>query len=433
MLNLNQIYKETTESLSGEWKDIYSATKNQAWDKFENTGFPERRSEKWKYTNLKAFKAQSFETSVPEISEAPDFSELKGVNLVFNNGHFISENSSVTLPEGCFLSTFSDLTLESLKKYDLNFETLLKWMEPSNKAIHSFDYLNTALTHEGLLVVVDTGVELKSLIQFFSSNSVGVSSASKIIVYLRQGAKCSFAQIDESEAQSFKSKNVYFILEQDAELNSVSVQNESKSSYYFSHTWVKLAESAKVNQFYLSLGGLIAREEAIVNHIGEKTEAQVHGVYLAKEDQELSMYFDMNHEKPEGVSEQSFKGIAADSSNVIFNGSVFIAQHAQKVDSDQQNKSLIFGRKAEVNSKPELEVYADDVKATHGATIGQLNESELFYLRSRAISEDRAVSMLSKAFVASQLDHVESKELKALAGSYLNQEIETYFKGIKYD
>ena len=145
------------------------------------------------------------------------------------------------------------------------------------------------------------------------------------------------------------------------------------------------------------------------------------------------MYFDMNHEKPEGVSEQSFKGIAADESNVIFNGSVFIAQHAQKVDSDQQNKSLIFGRKAEVNSKPELEVYADDVKATHGATIGQLNEAELFYLRSRGIPEEQAVSMLSKAFVSSQLGKIEEAELKSIASSYLTQEIETYFKGIKYD
>ena len=116
MLDLKQIFKDTTESLTGEWESAFGPTKSAAWSKFEKNGFPVRRNEKWKYTNLKNLMNKKFEASASEVSEAPDFSKVEGLNLVFNNGHFVAENSTDILPEGCLLSTFSNLTSEKLSK-----------------------------------------------------------------------------------------------------------------------------------------------------------------------------------------------------------------------------------------------------------------------------------------------------------------------------
>ena len=398
---------------------------------FQETGLPTKREEEWRYIDLQNLLKKDFQFVEPDLSVSDKILNLADDSrFVFNNGKFIDEQSITFKAEGILICPFSQLTEEKLKTIGWDRKRLTDFFKVL-ETDHGFSRANIALAAEGLFIFVGKGVEVEKTIRLYNTSSPGAAIALKSLIYLESGALLNYSELHQGKGSAFKSVATDVYLEDRATLNSLCVQDEDIESFHFSSSKFHLQQESVLNSFYLSMGGEISRQDICINHEGEKAEAHLHGAYLAKSSQQLSIFSKMRHQKAQGLSRQSFKGILADTSRVVFNGQVYIAPQAQKVDSDQQNKSLLLGETAEIDSKPELEVYADDVKATHGATVGQLDEEELFYLQARAIPKDQAIAMLSRGFVQDNIKFIINEGLKDLAQEHLAQRAPIFFDGVQ--
>ena len=209
-----------------------------------------------------------------------------------------------------------------------------------------------------------------------------------------------------------------FDIHDGASLTYVKAQTEDDAAFHLGRTRARLGEKAVLDAFVLSTGGRLARSEVLVEHAGEFSKSAVNGVYIAHEAQHLDQVTRMDHAVPNATSDQVFKGVLSGKSRAAFQGTVLVRQDAQKTDARQANHTLLLSRQAEIDTKPELEIYADDVKCAHGATVGELDRLQLHYLKSRGIPETQARVMLVEAFVAELADGIAREDLReyVLAG-----------------
>ncbi len=197
----------------------------------------------------------------------------------------------------------------------------------------------------------------------------------------------------------FYQKNIKNLLSLKQKQPDRHFQNESKQAYHISRTQIFLEEFANLHSYSHQSGAILGRNNLDVYHIGKNSTSVVDGTYLCSKNQVIDNHTKIDHVVGDCQSSQLYKGIIQDQARAVFNGQVVIRHGSQKASSEQLNKNLLLSSEAEVDSKPELAIYADDVKATHGSTIGQLNEEEIFYFESRAISRAKAIQLLSKGFI----------------------------------
>ncbi|MDJ0839939.1 MAG: Fe-S cluster assembly protein SufD [Acidobacteriota bacterium] len=389
--------------------------RQSARKRFRELGVPHGRQESWRFTNPRKITALE---AVPAAAEGVANLTAERVaeyllpdtawSLVFDNGIFRADLSSRDgMPEGVHIEPLASGEPAELGDIENS---------------HAFTTLNDAMWTDGVSVRVDDGVVVEGLIQFiFTGDGDGGTPAvhTRNLIKLGAGAKLNLVE-------SYRGRGVYWTnavtdvdLGENAELTHFFQQLESEQACHTSRFRVTQSPASTLNTHNLLIGGDLARRDIDIALVGEGAHAGIDGLYVVHDTQLSDMHITVDHAVPECTSEQYIKGILDNKSRGVFCGRVIVAQDAQKTDARQTNRNLLLSDDAHVNTMPQLEIYADDVKCAHGATTGQLDRDALFYLQSRGVDEVAARDLLLFAFANELIDRLPSEGIREHAEAFL--------------
>lgn len=404
--------------------------RESAMDRFEQLGFPAVENEEWKYTNVSqiarlgfsAAAARADSTLVIDQSQLAEFThpEAAASQLVFVNGILNAELSSLgELPAGVVAIDFatalgSDRFREVVREY---LGRIVDYGE------NGFTALNTAFVANGALVIIPRGVSMGAPLHLlFLANPVQPrpalfprvlvvaeeNSSATIIESYRDLASCQRV----SAGSYFTNAVVEIELRDSARLDHYRVQDESHEAFHVATTRADLGRNSSFETTSITLGAKLSRHDLSVVMDHEGAECRVDGLYIIGEGQHADTHSVIDHKQPHCTSHQLYKGILDGNSRAVFNGKVFVRHGALGTDANQTNKNLLLSNEAHVDTKPQLEIFADDVKCAHGAAIGQLDEEELFYLESRGIHSDLARNLLTYGFAEEVIARIKVESIK---------------------
>jgi len=377
-------------------------------------GFPTTREEEWRFTNVSAIARRQF-TPVPRPSDgarsaidiAPHgFGSDEVLRLVFRNGHFDRRHSSLKdLPEGVTVMSLAD-ALRSHAEAVLPYLGLHIRMDES-----AFTALNAAFLLDGAFIDVPQGVELDRPIHllFLAENEQEDRLLTpRNLVIAGPDSKVSIVESYTAlhEQVYLTSAVTEFIVGDRAVIEHDKLQTESTTAYHMGRTHFQLGADSTVVSNAIALGGNIVRNDLTAVLDAEGAHCALNGLSVATGDQLIDNHTTIDHAKPNCTSFELYKAILDGHSRGVFNGKIFVRKDAQKTDAKQTNKTLLLSDDAVMDTKPQLEIFADDVKCTHGATIGQLDDQQVFYLRSRGIELDAARDLLTFAFAGDVIERV---------------------------
>lgn len=384
-------------------------------ERFKQDGFPTIQNEEWKYTNLQPLLKKEFELEVPETTISfEEINEyiLKNTDsylMVFLNGKFQSDLSTISC-EKAHISTIKNANKEQQKiieKY---------WGSCVPKLGDAFVSANNSLAQEGAFIYLPKGVVLDKPLQivYASKNSTPLFLQSRSLVVIEENAQ---AQITERH-QNFSNSEVFtnavteIVVKQNAILDFYKIQNDNFNCSLVDNTWVKQDKNCNCTVDTFSFGGKIIRNNLSFSMAGEHSESNMRGITLIGENQLVDHHTLVDHLVSNCQSNELYKGIYDYNAKGVFNGKVMVHPNAQKTNAFQSNNNLLLTNNASIDTKPQLEIYADDVACSHGCTIGQLDDEALFYLRARGIPKKEAQAMLMYAFANDVLNNIKIEELK---------------------
>lgn len=362
----------------------------------ENVDFPTRKTEAWKYTQVGKiargkFSFQDASFDLPEV-----FASLNQ-RIVFVNGVYKAELSNISKTEGIKISTLNENHPD-----DLGADIVLEG-EP-------FHVLNTLLCQGGNLIQVAAKKQMKHPI-YMVHLTIGEGSMAVNRNYISAGAHSSskFVQVfsDVKGNKTFTNTITEIHLDENAVLELDKVQNESEDNFHINTEQVTQAQNSRFNILTFTLNGGLVRNNLNIAVNGQNCETNLYGAYLGKGKQHIDNHTIVDHKVAHCESNELYKGVMDEKSTGVFNGKVFVRKDAQKINAFQSNNNVLLSDHATINSKPELEIYADDVKCSHGSTTGQMDEEAVFYLMARGISEKSARNLMVRAFIGELVDRLE--------------------------
>jgi Fe-S cluster assembly protein SufD len=390
-----------------------SAIKN-----FEDKGFPTKKEEAWKYTSLNAILKNDF-TVFPKKDTAIEFNQVKKYFLhevdtykvVFVDGVFSSYLSSTT-HEGIDVCLMSSVLTKP--KYKMIIDTYFNQIANKEDSLTS---LNTAFAYEGAYInipkskVADKPIEImyfstgnESALMVQPRNLVIVGENSHVQIIERHQSLTENPVLTNSVTEIFAQKR--------AIVDYYKIQNDNLDANLIDNTYVSQKQESHVSVHTFSFGGNITRNNLNFYHFGERLTSTLNGITIIGEKQHVDHFTLVKHSTPNCESFQDYKGIYSDRSTGVFNGKVYVEKEAQKTNAFQKSNNILLGDKSTINAKPQLEIFADDVKCSHGCTVGQLDETALFYMQARGIPKKEAKALLMYAFSNVVIDNIKIPELK---------------------
>ena len=390
-----------------------------AFERFEALGFPTTDEEDWKYTNVaplarKTFKPAPTEAAKPGADAVEQFvsEEARRSRLVFVNGVFNPEHSSLdALPRGVVAE---DLGAALEGEHADALRELLDRLSGSGG--DAFSALNTAFLGGGAFIRVPAGVEVAAPVQLlFLTTEGGAAAFPRVIVVAERDSRLdlieSYAALAEGEY--FTDAVVEVFVGEGARVTHNKVQDEGDRAYHIASTRAEVSRSAAYELTTVTLGAQLSRHGIEVTLGSEGAECRVDGLYIVGTGQHADTHSLIDHRKPHCTSRQNYKGILDGKSRAVFNGRVYVHEGAHQTDAQQSNKNLLLSAEARVDTKPQLEIFNDDVKCSHGATVGQLEEEELFYLLSRGLHPDLARNLLTYGFAEEVVKSIKFESIRA--------------------
>ncbi len=412
-------FAQFESNLNGRRHSWLHAIRKDALSRFGELGFPTTRDEEWRFTSISPIARVPFKPADPipnflTISEISKFTvcEARCTQLVFLNGYYSETLSTAKfLPKGVYVSNLAG-ALESNRALLEPF--LARYASYRNNA---FTALNTAFISDGAFVYLPANTVLKEPIHllFLSTSQTDPAlSVPRSLIVLGNGSQSSIV-----ESYASLDRGLYFtnavtemLVGADCTVDHYKLQRESDNSFHVAAMHVIQDRDSSFSSHSLSFGGSLVRNNIAVVLNGNGADCALNGLYVTKGHQHVDNHTSIDHAKPNCTSRELYKGILDDNSTGVFNGRIMVRKDAQKTNAKQTNKNLLLSKNAGINTTPQLEILADDVKCTHGATIGQLNEEELFYLRSRGIDKDSARTLLTYAFASELLGAVRIKPIQ---------------------
>lgn len=378
-----------------------------AWARFAAVGVPTHRDEEWKYTSLRALSETEFALDSPAEPTADALAQIVGLTegprLVFWNGRFRPELSSGSLPDGV---EFRPLAEGALPADFGQIASLEGKLGSTND--ERFVWLNRAAFVDGASLAIAAGATVEEPIQvvFLSGGGSPILSFPRLFVSVGEGAQANIAEFHAGTGVYAGIGVAEIDVASRGVLEHTRVQDDSPSAFHLATLAVRQEADSNYTNSNVQFGARIGRLDANVWVGGEHAETWLNGAYVGRGAQHLDNHTRIDHAVPNCHSFEVYKGILGDRANGVFNGKIFVYAGAQKTDAKQTNQALLLSPTATVDTKPQLEIFADDVKCTHGATVGQLREDALFYLRSRGIPCAEARNLLVYAFVAEVLERI---------------------------
>ncbi|WP_138432659.1 Fe-S cluster assembly protein SufD [Winogradskyella algicola] len=391
--------------------------RTEAIKHFENEGFPTKRQEAWKYTSLNSILKHDYSV-FPKHEDALDFKDVKkyfihdidAYKIVFIDGKY-SSHLSQTTHDGIDVCLMSAALTKP--KYRLVIENYFNKIASKD----SLSSLNTAFSAEGAYIHIPKNKLVEKPIQilhFSTGNEAALMLQPRNLVVVGENSHLQIIERHQSLTENPVLTNsvTEIFTNKRAIVDYYKIQNDRETASLIDNTFIsqKQESIAKVHTF--SFGGKITRNNLNFYQNGERIDSTMKGITIIGNKQHVDHNTLVHHIEPNCESHQDYKGIFGDSATGVFNGKVLVEKEAQKTDAFQANNNILLSDKASINTKPQLEIFADDVKCSHGCTIGQLDESAMFYLRSRGIPEKEARGLLMFAFSNNVLDSVKIPEIK---------------------
>jgi len=392
------------------------ALRTEALTQFAAQGFPSPRAEEWRYTNVSAIEKKRFlpvsdtQTAV-DVSDILTAYQLKDAwSLVLVDGYFRADLSALDgLPEAVTVMSMAHAL-------DSEAEILQCTLgQAVSNSEHGFVAFNTAHFTDGLFVrIAAKQVVAKPIQVLHIATQADSLTASRTVIIAEKMAEAELVETFVGVDNSYLSAAVTEVfVEECAAITLTKVQCEADKAYHFGGTYVKQARNARFTHHNFAFGSLLARCD-VHSDLEDAAECELNGLYLGAKRQHLDNHTRINHNKPHGISRELYKGILDDRARGVFQGRVIVAEDAQKTDSTMNNRNLLLSADAEADTKPQLEIYADDVKCGHGVTVGQLEDKSIFYLQSRGIDVETARHILTFAFANEMVDKITLVSLKSM-------------------
>ena len=420
-MNTIELFKERfNQYQAGNGTSGLGTIRQNAFDAFNQMGVPTSRHEEWKYTRIGGVFNQQFQIPVSQAGTSISTFDLDALRmpghdraneLVFINGLFSFSLSSIRS------SGLVVLSLEEAAGNEYKDVVTKHLGHSSNYVKDGINALNTAFLHGGVFIQAKRGRVVEHPIYIYNvvdGRSENIFAQPRSLVHVDEQAQ---VQLVETYAtlgagESFTNQVVEVVVEQGAILEYYKIQNDKEHTNQVSTTHIRQLGKSHIHTVTISLSGRIVRNNLNVILEAERCEAHLYGLYFHQGQSHIDNHTVVDNVKPHCLSNELYKGILNDNATGVFNGKIFVRQQAQKTNAYQSNKNVLLSDNSSVNTKPQLEIFADDVKCSHGCTVGRLNEEGLFYLRSRGISEKVARSLLLQAFAADILEHVKPEPIR---------------------
>ncbi|MGJ5673244.1 MAG: Fe-S cluster assembly protein SufD [Nostochopsis sp.] len=409
---LTELLNQITASKSEGWLQVL---RDRAANWVRHSTFPTTRNEEWRFTDLSALRQVKFnhvETGNFAFLQPDILPEAVNSRLVFINGVYASNLSSVAgLPDGVVVGNLDVSSQPSVEKY----------LAQSEGAMEVFTALNTAAIKDLAVVLVPKNVVVETPIHlvFITAGDQPTISQPRCLVVAESGSQVSLVEEYRNHRSAQSAEGVYFTnavteiwLEDNAQVNHTRVEWDSTEAFHVSKTAVTQERYSRYTCNAIALGGKVSRHNLEILQTGEQTETTLNGLTVIGGNQLSDTHSAIALNYPYGKSQQLHKTIVGDRAHAVFNGKVFVPKPAQLTDAAQLNRNLLLSSKARVDTKPQLEITADNVKCSHGATVSQLEDDEIFYLQSRGIDEESARHLLVHAFAAEIINHIPITSLR---------------------
>ncbi len=404
------LYRQASENLGRKFPatDWLSPLRGKALARFSNGGFPTIRDEDWRYTSLKRVARRSSallhpasqqEQSAEHLISSSDLVHrilpgLAEITMVFVNGMYQPDLSSAPAPDsGLIISTLGALKKEEQSSLLARLET---FTGTDDCRVNAF---STAFLTDGLVIDVLAGATVSAPVYVvFLNHGNTVGSHPRILMRLAANSSASLVEHHLSETDSLTSGITQIECADHASLTYLKLQQEHDSAFHLASQHISLAKDSSVQAINLDLGAGLSRNGLTVHMNGEHAEARLHGLFIANGTSHIDNHTLVEHKAPNTQSSEVYRGVIDNRGRGVFNGRIVVHQKAQKTNAQLTNANLLLSPGAEIDTKPELEIYADDVKCSHGSTVGRIDNNALFYLRARGIPEDEAKQLVIRAF-----------------------------------
>ena len=409
---------------------IHTDRKN-ALKRFEKQGFPSKKDESWKYTSLKSIIQKNYSLSSKsdksvELRDVKKYflNDLDSFKIVFVDGIY-SPFLSKTTHDGMDICVLSAAL--SKDKYKSTLKKYFNQIVPKDESLAS---LNTSYTKEGAYIFIPKGVCPEDPVQIMHistgnqesiwlqpRNLIIADKNSKVEIIERHQSLKDHSVVTNSLTEIYAEKNAF--------IDYYKIQNDLNTSTLIDNTFISQQRDSNVSVHTFSFGGKLTRNNLNFYQKGENIQSTLKGITILESNQHVDHNTLVNHEQPNCESHQDYKGIFSDRSVGVFNGKIMVKKIAQKTNAFQQNNNILIDNNSKVNTKPQLEIFADDVKCSHGCTVGQLDKEALFYLKSRGIPEKEAYQMLVNGFLSEILEKLPKGKLK----NFLIEKLESQING----
>jgi len=412
-----------------------SKLRKEGFDNFNGKGIPTHKNEEWKYSALNVgdlFKkeyqvtevAKSLQVTVADIDEIrlPGFENAN--ELVFVNGKYIPELSTIRSSEDqLFIMPLEEAENGAYK--EIVKEHLGKSALFINDGIHA---LNTSFIYGGVFIFAVNKQIIENPVYFYHISDARdnhILAQPRSLVYVDERAKLQVVETYKTigSMDSFTNEVAEIVVEKDAIFEHYKIQNDKASASQVGTTHVRQTGKSYAHTLVISLNGDTIRNNTNIIMEAEGNEAHMYGLYLLKGNTHVDNHTLVDNKMPNCFSNELYKGVIDGSATGVFSGKIFVRPDAQKTNAYQSNNNILLSDKASVNSKPQLEIYADDVKCSHGCTVGRLDEEALFYLQTRGISKEHAQAMLLQAFAASIIEQIKIEPLRDFAGQLIEERL----------
>lgn len=394
----------------------------KALTNLQRRGFPTRHHEEWKYTLVEPILSQSFvphtlaaASSTVQSSDIPVTQQISIHNGVVSSlGDWVK-----SLPKGVLILPLSQALIS-------HADLVKPYLGQILKQEHGFHFLNTAMLQTGVFIYIPEGVCIKDPIALthFQDQMQQAVNLRHLILAEKDSQLSLIEEYAGAENTTYFTNSISEIhLGAGSQVEHFKIQRESKTAYHIGHVVVKQSEHSQFSSHSLSLGGKLVRSDVSIDLQEEHSACLMNGIYAPGEGQHVDHHTIVQHLVPNCRSDQDYKGVLKGHARAVFNGKVIVAKDAQHSDAKQQNKNLLLSANSEVDTKPQLEIFADDVLCSHGATVGQLDEEAIFYLATRGISRDEAAHYLIQAFSNDNLRLISNRELAEWMNSLLTQQL----------
>ena len=391
--------------------------RSEAIKQFESIGFPTKKLENWKYTSLKKLLNNDYSV-LPQLNNVLEFKDIRkyliddidSYKIIFVDGKYCSHLSETT-HEGMDICILSAAL--SQPKYELIIENYFNKIT-NDDGITS---LNTAFSNEGAFVHIPKNKFVEKSIQiihFSTGNESSLMFQPRNIIVVDENSQVQIIERHQSlsENKVFTNSVTEIYAEKKSIIDYYKIQNDNLQSSLIDNTYVNQERNSTFSMHTFSFGNELIRNNLNISQNGQFIETTIKGVTIIGEQQHVDHNTLINHNKPNCNSHQDYKGIYNNKSTGVFNGRVLVNKQAQKINAFQSNNNVLLSDKATINAKPQLEIYADDVKCSHGCTVGQLDKNALFYLKSRGIPQKEATALLMYGFANNILESVKIPEIK---------------------